>query len=515
MNWNSIYRRLWIVVLVPLVAGSIAFALTYKKAGQYKSTAIVEASIPDQPTKTQTLKDIQDPNQYYENLVGMMQTELVTSMVSYRLLLHDLEKDIAFRPPAIQYDNGRRELIKSTLEKKLASFQTLQENNPTEETINKVIHNMDYNIARWIRDGEMSISRKPNTSEIAVATTTEDPFLSAFASNALSQEYIRYETSVLTPEPTNSTPNNDSIGYYRQEVDRLRQEVEQKNEEITEASNKSKAPVDDMVFRRAKSNRIAEYEMKIVEEEWELNSLRDELSKLQRSQPEEQPRTSNAEVATNAKIQAARKKIDQLSSIYEEGGKKDRRLDSMITVLTKQVNAEAARIQTASQSSSKESPLAKEKDMLNSRIQKHEQSIASIRNDIRRLKNTSSSASKSNVNEVAQLKTAQEKATKEYNVVLARLKKLEKESGIVTTNVARASHHLILKAKALPSAEPESPWAMFIVIGSFVVTLIVCLLVLGVKKQAPTIPDDIFLRVNYANRQRRRTNTQQPITNNQ
>lgn len=286
MSWSSIYRRLWIVVLVPMVAASIAFALTYRKAGQYKSVAIVEASVPDQPTKTQTLKDIQDPNQYYDNLVGMMQTEVVTSMVSYRLLLHDLEKDIAFRPPAIQYDEARRNLIKSTLEKKLASFQTLQENNPAEETIAKVIHNMDYNVARWLRDGEMTITHKPNTSEIAVATVTEDPFLSAFTSNTLSQEYIRYETSVLTPEPSSNNLNSDSIGYYRQEVDRLRQEIETKNEQIAEASGKS-APVNDVAFRRAKSNRIAEYEMKIVEEEWELNSLREELSKLQRSGAED------------------------------------------------------------------------------------------------------------------------------------------------------------------------------------------------------------------------------------
>lgn len=496
-----------------MVAASIAFALTYRKAGQYKSVAIVEASVPDQPTKTQTLKDIQDPNQYYDNLVGMMQTEVVTSMVSYRLLLHDLEKDIAFRPPAIQYDEARRNLIKSTLEKKLASFQTLQENNPAEETIAKVIHNMDYNVARWLRDGEMTITHKPNTSEIAVATVTEDPFLSAFTSNTLSQEYIRYETSVLTPEPSSNNLNSDSIGYYRQEVDRLRQEIETKNEQIAEASGKS-APVNDVAFRRAKSNRIAEYEMKIVEEEWELNSLREELSKLQRSGAEDQ-QAPVSDVASNAKIVAARKKIDQLSSIYQEGGKKDRKLDSIITALRKQVNAEASRIQAASANSIKESPLAREKEILNSRIQKHEKNIASIRNDIRRLKNTKPGIANSSNNQVEQLNSEQRKATADYNIALARLKELEKVSGVVTNNAVRASHHLILKEKALPGAEPESPWAMFIVIGSFIISLVACLLIFGLRKQAPQIPDDIFLRVNYANRQRRVTKPREPVSNNQ
>ncbi len=507
--WNAIYKKLWIVILAPLLAAGIAFLLTYKKAGQYKSVAVVEASIPDQPTKTQTLKDIQEPDQYYENMVGTMKTELITSMVSYRLLLHDLEKEIAFRPPAIQYSESRKEAIRKTLEKKLASFELLSETVPAEATISQIIHNMDYNIARWVRDGEMTVARKPGTSEIEVSSLTEDPFLSAFASNALSQEYIRYETSVITPAPA-----NDSIGYYRQEVDRLRKDMEARSGELTKASTKSKNPGDDIRFRRAKSNRVAEYEMRIVEEEWELNSLREQLAKLQRPEAEENA-VPAADVATNAKIQAARKKIDQLSAMYTEGGSKDEKLDSIINVLRKQVNDATARLQASQRTTVESSPSNREREMLQSRIARHEQNIASIRNDIRRLKNAGISSGSDNSAEVGKLRMAKEEATRQYNLALAHLKTLEAKSGVTSTNSGRASHHLILKAKALPSAEPESPWAMFIVISSFIGTLVVCLIVIGATRPAPTIPDDIFLRVNYANRQRRVPNNRQPVTNNQ
>jgi succinoglycan biosynthesis transport protein ExoP len=503
MNWTAVHKKLWVVVLVPLVAASIAFALTYEKAGQYRSVATVEASIPEKPTKTQTLKDIENPNQYYENMVGTMKTELITSMVSYRLLLHDLEKEIAFRPPAIQYTNDRKNRIKSTLEKKISSFELLSENVPVEETIAQIIHNSDYDIARWIRDGEMTIQRKEGTNEILVSTTTEDPFLSAFASNALSQEYIRYETTIFSPAPT-----NDSIGYYRQEVDRLRKDMDAKSSEISEVSARAKAPVTDIRFRREKANRISEYEMRIVEEEWELNSLRDELAKLQRPEAEERPRSS-ADVASNAKIQAARKKIDQLSALYADGGSKDKQLDSIITVLRKQVNGETARLQMASQNSSKPSTQSREKDILQGRIEKHEQNIASIRNDIRRLRNTNISGEKNNDAEIAQLKNSQAQANKDYNLALSHLKALEASEGISTSATSRANLYIVLKAKALPSAEPESPWAIFIIIGSFIGTLTVCILWVGAKKQAPQIPDDIFLKVNYANRQRR------PVPDNQ
>jgi uncharacterized protein involved in exopolysaccharide biosynthesis len=508
--WNAVYKKLWIVVLVPLVAAGIAFVLTYKKARLYRSVATVQASIPDEPTNAQTIKDIQEqePDQYYENMVATMKTEVITSMVSYRLLLHDLEKEIAFRPPAIQYSNERKDLIRKTLEKKLASFELLSETVSTEATISQIIHNMDYDVARWIRDGEMSVVRKPQSSEIEVSTSTEDPFLSAFASNALSQEYIRYETAIAAPVPA-----NDSIGYYRQEVDRLRKIMEAKTSEVNEAAQKrSSSPSDDIRFQREKSNRIAEYEMQIKEEEWELNSLRDQLAKVERPEVTEQPRTTD--VASNAKIQAARKKIDQLSAIYVEGGSKDRKLDSIINVLRKQVNDETLRLQTTMKSTANKTPASNpERDMLRSRIQRHEQAIASIRNDIRRLRNTTITSADGNNNAAAvtELRKAQESATAEYNSALAHLKDLEASSGV--TNSARASHHLVLKAKALPSAEPESPWAVLIVISAFVVTLAAVLIIIAATRPAPTIPDDIFLRVNYANRQRR-LNNQQPVTNN-
>jgi len=88
-----------------------------------------------------------------------------------------------------------------------------------------VIHNTDYNVSRWIRDGEMTVKRKPASNEIGVATITEDSFSSAFASNSLAQEYIRYENidCVAATKPT--TP----LRYYLEEVDRLRKNLETKN----------------------------------------------------------------------------------------------------------------------------------------------------------------------------------------------------------------------------------------------------------------------------------------------
>jgi hypothetical protein len=142
--------------------------------------------------------------------------------------------------------------------------------------------------------------------------------------------------------------------------------------------------------------------------------------------------------------------------------------------------------------------------MIESRLKSHEETIASIRNDIRRVKNThfrgnTTIAKNDNAAEVAQLTTEKERATAEFNKALSDLKIQEAKAGVVT-NIGRESHHLILKEKALPSAEPESPWAMYIVISSCVVTLIVVLIVIAINRPAQTPYDDIFLRVNYANR---------------
>lgn len=503
--WNAIYRKLWVVILLPLLAGGVAWFFTGQKAGQYKSVAVIEASIPDQPAGARTLKDIPEPDQYYENLVETMKTEVITSMASYRLLLHDLEKDIAFRGPAIQYSSAKKELISGRLQKKLSSFELLSENDPTEQTIFKIITNTDYNLASWIRDKRITIERRPGTNEIQVTCSTEDPFLSAFASNALSQEYIRYETAITTPVPAN-TDGNDSTALFRDEVERSRKDLEQKTADLNEAGKKRPAPSagDDVRFRRAKADKIAEYEMRIVEEEWELNNLRDQLAKMERPEPVA-TKAPSGDVASNAKIQTIRKKIDQLSKIYAEGGSKDKQLDSIITRLRQQVNDETLRLQVASQKSVATAPnpqLNRNREMLGTRMRRHEENIASLRDDIRRTRNATAQAPAKGSADITRLRREQEEATTAYNAALADLRRAEAKHPKQAATTSRASHHLILKEKALPSAEPESPWAMAIVLSAIAGTLTICLIVIALTRPAPAPYDDIFLRVNYENQRR-------------
>jgi uncharacterized protein involved in exopolysaccharide biosynthesis len=499
--WNAIYKKLWMVILLPLLAGGIAWFLTGRKANQYRSVAIIEASIPEQPAKSdvKTLKDIQEPDEYYKNLVETMKTELITSMASYRLLLHDLEQEIAFRPPAIQYSPEKKDLFKSRLEKKLSSFELLSEADPTEGTIFKVISNTDYNVARWLRDQQMTIERRPGSNEIAVSTLTEDPFLSAFASNALSQEYIRYQTAIN--EPIHA---DDSIGYYRDEVDRLRNDLEQKTKELKEAS-KAKTATNDAAFRRAKAARLAELEMRIVEEEWEVDNLRDQLARIERPEQPAQ-KVEPIDVASNAKILTIRNKIEQLSRLYAESGSNDKQLDSTINRLRKQLNDETVRIQRSSQRAAgneRNAATNRDREMLTSRIRRHEENIGSLRKDIQLLKNTTTPGGGVDRVAIGRLQREQQAINDEYNAALANLRKAEVKSGPAVA-ASRERHHLILKEKALPSAEPESPWAMAIVISAFMGTLTVVLIYIALTRPAPAPMDDIFLRVNYANQ--RRTN---------
>jgi hypothetical protein len=498
--WNAIYKKLWIVLMAPLLAGGVAYFFTAKDAGKYKSVAVIEASIPDPPAGAQTLTEISDPNQYYDHLVQTMKTEVITSMGSYRLLLHDLEKDIAFRPPAIQYSPPKKALIRSRLQKKLSSFELLSETDPTEQTIFKVISNTGYNMASWIRNEQMIIKRRPGTNEIEVSCSTEDPFLSAFASNALSQEYIRYETAISSA-PTSPTAANDSIAWYRDEVERLRKDLEQKTSDAKEAGTKSPSSVDDVRFQRAKGNKISEYEMRIVEEEWELNGLRDQLAQVQRPEPTETNRAAT-DVSGNAKIQSIRNKIDQLSKLYAEGGSKDKKLDSIITRLRQQVNDETARLQMASQKTVASSDPNRDRNeqMLQTRIKRHEENIESLRRDIRKLKNTNR-ATAVTATDAGKLRKEQEEVTAAYNAALAGLKNAEaKQPASVASS--RASHHLILKEKALPSAEPESPWALAIILSAAIGAMAITILIIVLTRPAPPSTDEMFLRVNYANQRR-------------
>ena len=85
--FKVLYRKIWIILTVPLIAGVAAYVFTRDIEKKYKSTAQLSTGFTTN-NRIQITKenfDYWESKANFENLVEMMKSDLIGSMVSYNL----------------------------------------------------------------------------------------------------------------------------------------------------------------------------------------------------------------------------------------------------------------------------------------------------------------------------------------------------------------------------------------------------------------------------------------------
>jgi polysaccharide biosynthesis transport protein len=186
------HRRIWIWILtgIPVLTGLATFYYALNRVDQYRSIAeilVTPEHLPGTPV-------LQGQNVTGENLAShteAMKTKLICTMAAYKLLLHDMEERVPFRdfaPLSTELGSG---LITAKLKSHLASFETLSSRDSITNEINYAMEMKGYNLAKWIANGNLSISPVKDSEIIRVESVSENPFLSAFVVNSLCTEYIQ------------------------------------------------------------------------------------------------------------------------------------------------------------------------------------------------------------------------------------------------------------------------------------------------------------------------------------
>ena len=94
-----LWRKLWILVSVPLIAAFAAFLFTLDATDTYVSRAQLATgfTIQDQVQLTEEKFNSREADIKFSNLMSSMNSGLAVNLTSYRLLLHDLDpKQVPF-----------------------------------------------------------------------------------------------------------------------------------------------------------------------------------------------------------------------------------------------------------------------------------------------------------------------------------------------------------------------------------------------------------------------------------
>ena len=463
MDIYSIYKLLlkkkWYIIIVPLLTGVLALFLSGLMPKQYKSSAKLSTGFTTQSSINLIDErfDFRKSVLKFNNLIETMKSEMILSMVSYDLLLHDLNSETSFRIDSDSIDHFKNSADFSKLKSKQDSFQILTTSNQNDFKIKDILDSHGYSGWQIIQD--LVIKRVRDTDYVIIEYIGENPYLSAYIVNNLAKELIRYYTF------TNSALSNKSVVFFQGQVDQKKEVLDNKLSLVN--SYKVTNPVKDEAEKSALFTRLTQYEMLRDESLRNISTLQLSLTKNNNVASENVTNNNNK---INQRIVELRARISELTQLYIDTGSNDTQLEQTINNVRSQLTIEMKLLdQSSSVNSKSESELKAEKDKLEFDLKVERANLNRLYELIAKLKVQTNSFATGSAN-LETLERHLEDAMAEYQSAVDKLN-LEKSKSLLTAS------SISVAVKGQPKLEPESQKRkliiLFAVFTSFILTVII------------------------------------------
>ncbi len=188
-----------ILIVVPLATIIITYFLVRNQPNSYISQAQIATGIVDEIQQSQqqslfnqSLPQGEQIKQKFSNLIAMMRMKNTLDQVSYALILHDLLAPTPFKKPSSLLKTlnkaARSHAIKVFTEK-YNMVQSLNLNSSDQRGLFEVIKSMKYD-SKSI-DEKLIVNRSGDSDFLIIEFESEDPELSAFVVNTLSNQFVK------------------------------------------------------------------------------------------------------------------------------------------------------------------------------------------------------------------------------------------------------------------------------------------------------------------------------------
>ncbi len=199
-----LWRRKFIILAITALAAVLAFAFSYMQPRFYTSTAQYSTGAGTQKVSLSGGGGVgwAETEISVNNVIATFKSPTVLGMVSYRLLLDDIEKYRDQISKQTFSDASKKELMQfvytdstaRVLRDKIAKQEILDPTKPYEKKIIDAIemYGFGYNTL----SNNIKINRIPSTDYIDVAYRSSDPNTSAAVVNTVGIEYLRFNESL-------------------------------------------------------------------------------------------------------------------------------------------------------------------------------------------------------------------------------------------------------------------------------------------------------------------------------
>ncbi|MFL5773959.1 MAG: GumC family protein [Flavisolibacter sp.] len=457
-------KRKWIIIGATLLAAGLAYFFTLDESKKYLSSAQISTGY--------AIKEIISINPDFDpyaaetkfnTTIVQFVSDPVLSLLSYKLILHDLDSTTPFRvlTDAQKKSDAYRQIniseAKKVFKNKFDSMTMLTSYKPEERKLLEFLHLYGYDLKSIAKN--LNVYRLQRTDFVQIDKLSENPELSAFIVNNLFTEFLRYTTTI------NRVATTESIDTLKSVMERKKLDVDFKNAllskyGIVEEGITVSAATNAGDLRTEMQNEKSKRNQKAAE----LRRVNQKLFNLS-SGVKENPQVNNDELmqaqeaAANARIAWTNDPNDKTK---EETYK---RLNTLYLNLRKQASTSVPEVKIGD---SKEDLLDKKAD-LESEIQGYDASIGSFQSQINQLEADVSTLS-SRGQTVETLKRERDQANKEYLDAKTKYNNAIDIGGSSTTNFRQTVY-------GQPAIEPEPSKRLMMIAmaggAAFVTTLLI------------------------------------------
>jgi succinoglycan biosynthesis transport protein ExoP len=238
--FKALLRRRWTILFslgIGLLAGLI-FRLSMQR--EYLSTAQYSTGFAQTQKVSLQLTEMYDLNQIdarINNVIETFKSPIVLSMVSYDLMLHDLDSDRPFRNLTDKQKEDtafkKADIPKARLilRDRLSNLTLLSTYDPQDKMVWNMLNLYDYGQEDLLK--KLAVERVLNTDYINVSFSSENPELSAYVANKIGVKFKEFFSSLSSTNTKESLFKLDSLRETKsREVDTLRNRLQRFRDKI-------------------------------------------------------------------------------------------------------------------------------------------------------------------------------------------------------------------------------------------------------------------------------------------
>ncbi len=378
---KALQRKLWVLISIPIITVVCAFFFISSMDKKYKSTAQIATGF----TTDDAVKLNDGSSNPFEistnfiNIIESMNSVPVLSLVSYRLVLHDLEDPTPHRSfqsgkdSEVNIEEEKFVWAKEEFKKRLDEFRPLNSVDDNDRLLYEILKGYEYDYESIVE--KLWIRRVSTSDFISVDFTSENAFLSALAVNAVCEEFIRYNKALKVDR------SSESIEF----LEDLMTEKKKILEERTSKLNEYK--VSNNVYNygaesESKISLIADYELNKENESKKINGLELSLTSLEQKIQGYGKVNQQEVLQVNQRIIDLRRKISDLNSQGSEVNKIE------INQFRDELQLEVSRLESINKGQVADDlkQLEKERDQLKLELKISQANLNSIEQSLRKMK---------------------------------------------------------------------------------------------------------------------------------